>query len=326
MPKVLISISDPKLKSEVTGLVNAAAISQTQELKEADLAIVELGTALANRANTPIVLISDLPPQLENFKFAMQQGATDLLELPKESAILLQRLSDLENKKSVRAKTIAVISGSGGAGASTVAAMAAWGMRRRFQTVLVDLAPDGGGIDVIFGQERNPASRWRDFVNSQGEIPSKTFQRELPQVESLALMSHDRGEIEDSAVINKKVLFSLFQSFELAVVDLEIENLKNINFQEVVLVCTNTVKGVAAAVRKNNQIKNAGFTAKLVVRELSGGDVTPEKISQALKLELVAVISTETQFQKDLDRGNFINSRSKSFKTVSVAFEKLVAA
>ncbi len=326
MPKVLISISDPKLKSEVTGLVNAAAISQTQELKEADLAIVELGTVLANRANTPFILISDQPPQLENFKFAMQQGATDLLELPKESAILLQRLSDLENKKSVRAKTIAVISGSGGAGASTVAAMAAWGMRRRFQTVLVDLAPDGGGIDVIFGQERNPASRWRDFVNSQGEIPSKTFQRELPQVESLALMSHDRGEIEDSAVINKKVLFSLFQSFELAVVDLEIENLKNINFQEVVLVCTNTVKGVAAAVRKNNQIKNAGFTAKLVVRELSGGDVTPEKISQALKLELVAVISTETQFQKDLDRGNFINSRSKSFKTVSVAFEKLVAA
>jgi secretion/DNA translocation related CpaE-like protein len=326
MPKVLISISDPKLKSEVTGLVNAAAISQTQELKEADLAIVELGTALANRANTPFILISDQPPQLENFKFAMQQGATDLLELPKESAILLQRLSDLENKKSVRAKTIAVISGSGGAGASTVAAMAAWGMRRRFQTVLVDLAPDGGGIDVIFGQERNPASRWRDFVNSQGEIPSKTFQRELPQVESLALMSHDRGEIEDSAVINKKVLFSLFQSFELAVVDLEIENLKNINFQEVVLVCTNTVKGVAAAVRKNNQIKKFGFTAKLVVRELSGGDVTPEKISQALKLELVAVISTETQFQKDLDRGNFINSRSKSFKTVSVAFEKLVAA
>jgi len=326
MPKVLISISDPKLKSEVTGLVNAAAISQTQELKEADLAIVELGTALTNRANTPFILISDQPPQLENFKFAMQQGATDLLELPKESAILLQRLSDLENKKSVRAKTIAVISGSGGAGASTVAAMAAWGMRRRFQTVLVDLAPDGGGIDVIFGQERNPASRWRDFVNSQGEIPSKTFQRELPQVESLALMSHDRGEIEDSAVINKKVLFSLFQSFELAVVDLEIENLKNINFQEVVLVCTNTVKGVAAAVRKNNQIKKFGFTAKLVVRELSGGDVTPEKISQALKLELVAVISTETQFQKDLDRGNFINSRSKSFKTVSAAFEKLVAA
>jgi secretion/DNA translocation related CpaE-like protein len=326
MPKVLISISDPKLKSEVTGLVNAAAIALTQELNEADLAIVELGTSLPNRSNTPFVLISDLAPELENFKSAIKQGAEDLLEIPRESAILLQKLSDLENKKSVRAKTIAVISGSGGAGASIVAAMAAWGMRRRFQTVLVDLAPDGGGVDVIFGQERNPASRWRDFVNSQGEIPSRTFQRELPKVESLTLMSHDRGEFENSFEINKKVLISLFQSFELAVVDLEIENLKNLNFQEVVLVCTNTVKGVAAAVRKNNQIKNAGFTAKLVVRELAGGDVNAEKIAQALKLELVAVLTTETQFQKDLDRGNFINSRSKNFKTVSSAFEKLVAA
>jgi secretion/DNA translocation related CpaE-like protein len=326
MPQVLISISDVKLKTEVIGLVNAAAISQTQELKNADLAIYELNKPLPNKSITPFVLVSDTTADLVDYKYAIKHGALDLIELPKESAVLLQKLSELESNKNIRAKTLAVVSGCGGAGASTIAAMAAWGLRRRFQTVLVDLAPNGGGIDVIFGQEKNLASRWRDFANSHGEIPSKTFQTELPQIESLTLMSHDRSEIAEDKEVNKKVLISLFQAFELAVVDLEIQNLKHLNFQEVVLVCTNTVKSVAAAVKKVTQIQALGFTPKLIVRELAGGDVAAVKIAQALKIELIAEVATETQFQKDLDRGNFINSRSKNFKIIATAFEKLAAA
>jgi secretion/DNA translocation related CpaE-like protein len=326
MPQVLISISDPKLKTEVNGLVNAAEISLTSDLKNADLAIFELGKTLPGKFTAPFVLVTDSIAELESYKFAIKHGAQDVIELPKESAILLQKLSELESKKNIRAKTLAVVSGCGGAGASTIAAMAAWGLRRKFQTVLVDLAPNGGGIDVMFAQEKNPASRWRDFANSHGEIPTRTFHSELLQVESLTLMSHDRNEIDEDKEINKKVLISLFQAFELAVVDLEIQNLKNLNFQEVVLVCTNTVRSVAAAVKKVHQIQNLGFTPKLIVRELSGGDVTAEKIAQALKIDLIAEVSTETQFQKDLDRGNFINSRSKNFKVVANAFEKLAAA
>lgn len=324
MPQVFVSISDQNLKSEVTGLVEAAALTQTNELRIADLAIFELGKNLPVRSKTPFVLVTESVPATESYRIAIRQGANDLLELPKESAALLQKLSELENHKQTKAKTIGVISGSGGAGASTTASMAAWGLKRKFQTVLVDLAPNGGGVDVIFGLERNPASRWRDFVNSQGEIPVRTFQNELPTIEGLALMSHDRGMLEENLLTNKKVLSSLLQAYELAIIDIDLNKIKNLNFQDLVIVCTNTVRSVAAAVSRVEEIKNLGFLPKLFVRELPGGDVNPEKISQTLKIKLLGTISTEPQLQKDLDRGNFILSRSKNFKTISAGFESLL--
>lgn len=326
MPQVFIAISDQSLKSEVTGLVEAAALIQTNELRTADLAIFEMGKNLPARSKTVFVLVTDATPTAENYRLAIKQGANDLLELPKESANLLQKLSELENNKQTKARTIGVVSGSGGAGASTTASIAAWGLKRKFQTVLVDLAPNGGGVDVIFGLERNPASRWRDFVNSQGEIPSRTFQNELPTIEGLALMSHDRGRLEDDQAANKKVISSLLQAYELAIIDIEINKIKDINFHDLIIVCTNTVRSVAAAVSRVEEIKNLGFMPKLFVRDLPGGDVNPEKISQTLKVPLLGTISTEPQLQKDLDRGNFILSRSKNFKIVTSGFESLLAA
>ncbi len=323
MPQVLISINDPKLKSEVTGLIDAAALSQTIEPRQADLAIYELGKVLPFKSKTPFVLVTDSSPSAENYKVAIRQGASDLLELPKESAGLLQKLSDLENKKQTRAKAIAIISGSGGAGASTVAAMAAWGLKRKFQTVLVDLNPQAGGIDVLFGQERNAASRWKDFENSHGDIPVKTFQNELISIEGLSLISHSREYSLTNTKLNKKVYSSLLQAFDLAIIDTDIENISELNFQEVIVVCTNTVRSVAACLWRIAEIKNQGYSPKLVVREVPGGDVTPEQISQNLKVDLFATIQTEVQLQKDMDRGNFTNSRIKSFKTISQAFEKL---
>jgi len=324
MPQVLVSIADPKLKSEVTGLIDAAALSQTLEPRQADLAIYELGKVLPFNSKTPFVLVTDVSPSADNYKAAIRQGASDLLELPKESAGLLQKLSDLENRKQTRARSIAVISGSGGAGASTVVAMAAWGLKRKFQTVLVDLTPQAGGIDVLFGQERNSASRWKDFENSQGEIPVRTFQNELISVEGLSLISHSREFSLENSKINKKVFSSLLQSFDLAIVDTVIENISETNFQDVVIVCTNTVRSVAASLWRIAEIKNNGYTPKLIVREIPGGDVSPERISQNLKIDLLAQIQTEVQLQKDIDRANFTKSRVKSFKTISSAFESLL--
>lgn len=325
MPQVLISIADPKLKSEVTGLIDAAALTQTVELQQADLAIYELGKVLPFKAKTPFVLVTDTSPSADNYKAAIRQGATDLLELPRESAGLLQKLSDLENKKHTKAKSIAIISGSGGAGATTIAAMAAWGLKRKFQTVLVDLNPQAGGIDVLFGQERNSASRWKDFENSQGEIPVKTFQNELISLEGLSLISHSREFSSTNSILNKKVLSSLLQAFDIAIIDTGIENIGETNFQEVIVVCTNTVRSVAACLWRIAEIKNHGYSPKLIVREVPGGDVSCEKISHNLNIELLAVVQTEIQLQKDIDRANFTNSRVKTFKTITNTFEKLLA-
>lgn len=324
MPQVLISIVDPKLKSEVTGLVSAAALAQTSDLQKADLAVYELGKFSPPRTKTPFVFVTDHAPNAENYKTAIREGANDLLELPKESAGLLQKLSDLENYKQTRAKTIGIISGSGGAGASTIASLAAWGLRRKFQTVLVDLIPDGGGLDVIFAQESNPASRWGEFENSQGEIPVKTFQSELINIESLSLMSYGRDNLANNPQVNRKVLNSLLQAFELAIVDVNLSNLNKINFHEVILICTNTVRSVAASMGRLEEIIKRGFNPKLIVRELPGGDVAAEKISQSLNIALAGEFPHDPQLQKDLDRGNFIHSRSKSFKTVSLTFEKFL--
>jgi secretion/DNA translocation related CpaE-like protein len=89
---------------------------------------------------------------------------------------------------------VGVVGGSGGAGASTLAAALACGMSG--PSVLIDLDPVGSGIDVLLGIESVPGARWPGLQLGGGRLDPDVFERGLPSwgdVRVLAAPSADPG-------------------------------------------------------------------------------------------------------------------------------------
>jgi secretion/DNA translocation related CpaE-like protein len=86
---------------------------------------------------------------------------------------------------------IGVVGGRGGAGASTfacvLAAMAALGGR----SVLVDLDPVAGGLDVLLGIEATAGARWSGLRLDGGRLDPDVLVSGLPQWSSVAVLSAD---------------------------------------------------------------------------------------------------------------------------------------
>ena len=92
-------------------------------------------------------------------------GAAHVLILPDCERWLAGMLAEADSPREEPGVVVAVLSGRGGAGGSTLAAaLALAGTRRGLRATLVDLDPAGGGIDLLFGleTERDRAGRsWR---------------------------------------------------------------------------------------------------------------------------------------------------------------------
>lgn len=87
---------------------------------------------------------------------------------------------------------VGVLGGSGGVGASTLAAGLALAAARRGEScALVDLDPIGGGIDLLLGAERTPGWRWPRLVGARGEVGD--VRGVLPVVDGVSVVSMGRG-------------------------------------------------------------------------------------------------------------------------------------
>ncbi|HYU66580.1 MAG TPA: hypothetical protein VEK09_07480 [Jatrophihabitantaceae bacterium] len=86
---------------------------------------------------------------------------------------------------------IGVVGSCGGVGASTFAAVlaAVAGLRRR--SVLVDLEPVAGGIDVLVGLEGVPGARWSGLLLGGGRLDPLVLVDGLPHWSSVAVLSAD---------------------------------------------------------------------------------------------------------------------------------------
>lgn len=89
------------------------------------------------------------------FRSALAAGAVDVVELPTAEAWLVEVLTDavdaVHGGRGGRARTIGVVAGSGGAGATTFACALAVVGAVTETAVLVDLDPLGPGVDRVVG-------------------------------------------------------------------------------------------------------------------------------------------------------------------------------
>ena len=91
-----------------------------------------------------------------------------------------------------RAVVLGVLGARGGAGTSTLAALTADRLARLTSTVLVDLDPVGGGVDVTVGIEDADGARWPELAGARGDVPGQDVLALLPRWGSCAVLSADR--------------------------------------------------------------------------------------------------------------------------------------
>jgi secretion/DNA translocation related CpaE-like protein len=94
-------------------------------------------------------------------------------------------------------RVIAVLGGSGGVGASTFAAVLA---AQAPGSLLVDVDPSAGGIDVLLGLDPLPGARWSGLRVAGGRLGQDDLLAGLPGWGSCAVLAADVASIDPEAL------------------------------------------------------------------------------------------------------------------------------
>ena len=162
-------------------------------------------------------------PPLPRHSSGRYDSGAALVPLPASAGWLSDALADVSGTGRGTGSLVCVVGGSGGVGASTLAAGLAFVAARASQrTMLIDADPRSGGLDLLMGAERTAGWRWPRLATARGHLGDLTGQ--LPAVEGVDLLSMARGEStpgwELQAEQLKSVLLSAMRSHDITVVDL----------------------------------------------------------------------------------------------------------
>jgi secretion/DNA translocation related CpaE-like protein len=320
----LLATGRPELLDDLLRLAAAAGV-------EAEVATDPIA-ARASWARAPLVLVGDdvaalagdaLPRRsggvvlvgvdLDDagvWEHAVAVGAERVVFLPDAEDWLVARLADSVEGGATPAPLVAVVGGSGGAGASTLsAALAVTALRLGARPWLVDADPLGGGIDLAIGGEDTVGLRWPDLLASRGRVSAAALRSSLPAVEGdLVVLSWDRSDrlvVPPPAM--RSVLAAARRGGDLVVVDLPRrvdEAAAHVLTQADVtlLVVRPAVRATAAAARVAASMAGLARDVRLVVIGTSSG-LPPGAVADALGLPLLAAARTEPGLAAAADRG-----------------------
>ena len=136
----------------------------------------------------------------------MAVGAQHVCALPAQEGELVRHLADAAEaaREGPRAgRVIAVTGGRGGAGASMFATALA---QIASSSLLVDLDPWGGGIDLLLGSESVPGLRWPDLSLQGGRLAWSAVRDALPNHRGVSVLSGARhGHEMDAGAVEAVV-------------------------------------------------------------------------------------------------------------------------
>ncbi|MGI9125475.1 MAG: septum site-determining protein Ssd, partial [Mycobacterium sp.] len=139
-----------------------------------------------------VLLIGPAEPTPHTWSAAVDVGAQHICVLPAQEADLVRLLAEASETGSAgarRGRVIAVTAGAGGGGASVFSAALALCAP---QSLLVDLDPYGGGIDLVLGTERAAGLRWPDLRLQSGRLSWSALREVIPQQRGVSVLSGSR--------------------------------------------------------------------------------------------------------------------------------------
>ncbi len=241
--------------------------------------------AVAPRRRPEVYLVGFEDAEAATWSVAL--GAS-VIVLPQGSALLADVMA---GQPKAGGRVVAVVGGSGGVGASTLAAgLALAAVRSRRSSALVEVDELGGGIDLLLGVERAPGWRWPRLVGARGEVGD--VRGLLPHVEGVPFVAMGRGSEPPPGDAVVAVLGTLSRHHDLVVVDAgrapaPVARHTVRGADAALLVCSGDARGVAAAAQVRERFDWA--SGSVVVRQTSGG-AQAEAVAEALGLPLAGVL------------------------------------
>lgn len=264
---------------------------------------------LPRRAGTIVVGLD--PEDVSVWRHALSLGAEQVVVLPDGEGWLAERLADATEGPRGLGRTVCVVGGRGGAGASTLAtALAMTAANRRIPTTLIDGDPLGGGLDLLLGEEHAEGVRWPELADVPGRVDAAAMRRALPRFGPLSLLSWDRGPVLRVPPEAMRVAVATARrGSDLVVVDLPRQHPDP--FTEaplsvggpVLLVVPADVRSVAAAQRVAAALAEHVADLRVVVRGPSPSELSPHMIAGSLGLPLVGAVRPEPRRTSRQDWG-----------------------
>jgi secretion/DNA translocation related CpaE-like protein len=134
---------------------------------------------------------SEAPEKL--WEAAISIGAQRVLRLPSDEQALVAAFADVDesaDRTHLPGRTVAVIGGRGGCGASVFSAALAMAAG---DALLIDVDPWGGGLDLLLGGERRPGLRWPDLAVQGGRVNPTALREALPRINGVSVLSAARA-------------------------------------------------------------------------------------------------------------------------------------
>ena len=255
-----------------------------------------------------LILVCGGEPCESTWQAAIAVGAQHMCALPAQEDLLTRNLADAAEQARGGAgdgRVIAVVGGRGGAGASVFAAALA---QTAAPSLLVDLDPWSGGIDLLFDGESAPGLRWPDLSLQGGRLSWPAVRDALPNHRGVSVLSGTRSCHEMDAGPVESILDAGRRGGVMVICDLprrvtaaastalECADL-------VVAIATCDVRAVASSAAMAPVLRAANSNVGLVVRGPSPGGLRAREVADVTRLPLLAAMRPEPMLSERLERG-----------------------
>ncbi|MBI3692670.1 MAG: helicase [Mycolicibacterium aromaticivorans] len=286
----------------------------TRKVWSAAVAVIleENGARSCEREGLPrrdgVILVCPADPDGPVCAAAIAVGAQQVCTLPAQDAELVRHLANAA--EAVRdgprtGRVIAVTGGRGGAGASTFATALA---QVASSSLLVDLDPWGGGIDLLIGSEAVPGLRWPDLSLQGGRLTWSAVRDALPRHHGVSVLSGDQHgrEMESGAV--EAVVDAGRRGGVLVICDLPRRMTGAVtcaldSADLVVMITSCDVRGVAAAAALAPVLRGVNPNLGLVVRGPAPSGLRAAEAAAGADLPLLAAMRPEPMLAERVERG-----------------------
>lgn len=318
----LLVTSDDLLTGEVLRLAAAAgaaldvvsgASQGVGRWAAVDLVLVGADQAQSVAAAMPprrarVHVVSQGPAPDSLFRSALGLGATTVLELPAAASWLVELLADLADGVRLPATTVAVIGGSGGVGATVLAAALALTAAKEGAAMLVDLDPWGPGLRRIVGLDAAAGVTWRDLTESSGRLGSRALREALPVKDGAGVLGWPEEPLAPlSPALVREVVSAAGRGHDWVVLDVprtaDEATLALVGHcDHVVLVAGSALGSVAAAGRTADRLRAECSSLGVVIRSRRTSPFAGD-IARAVGLPLLAQAPDQRRLDEHLDLG-----------------------
>lgn len=240
----------------------------------------------------------------EVFRTALALGAEDVTGLPASATWVTELLTDLGESGRRRGATLAVIGGSGGAGASTLACALGQVAARDGSALVVDADPLGPGLDRVLGLEPQDGVRWDALCQTTGRLSARSLREALPRRAGLAVLTWGAAGRSLQAFAVREALSAGARGHDTVVVDLPrhpdplVEEVAA-RCDLLLVVAVPSVPGLASAARVV-----ARFPDHPQLRVVARGKaLDPRALSRVVGAPVLATMGEERRLAEALDLG-----------------------